>query len=165
MADLTQFLELFNPLPGNHYIQVTTEVDYTTDALYEMLQKKSGLLRIAYYRDGEMPDIQKDYPQAHIQHVKNFVHPYRALPRDNDMVIYKDIFSKHHKPQILLKTAYTTLANTAEIIIMEKKGVLDIQNTIDMLSDSEYRAANYIDVLPEYDLFMAKKMHMWGNGL
>lgn len=162
--DLNQFLQLFNPLPGNHYIQVTTSIDETTDELYKLLQGKDGEFRIAYYID-EDSDIQDRFPNAKIQYIKNLVHPFRALPRDNDIVILKDIFNYHHNPEQLLKTTYTTLANTAEIIIMQKKDTMDVEAIKDLLEKFEFRAANYIDVLPEYDLVMAKKMHMWGNGL
>lgn len=165
MSDLKQFLQLFNPLPGNHFIQVTTHVDETTTALYELLQNTGGELRIALYRDEDISDVQDKYPDAKVQQVKNFVHPFRALPRDNDIVILKDIFHLHHDKDKLLKSTYTTLANTAEMIIMQKKGTMDIQSMLEMLEEYEYRAANYIDVLSEYDLVMAKKMHMWGNGL
>ncbi len=165
MADLSQFLELFTIQPGYRYIQVTTEVDETTSALYELLTNNNAEFRIAYYSEDEMPDLASEYPEATIQHVKRFNMPYRALPRDNDMVIYKDIFSKHDKQDLLLKTAYTTLANTADIIIMEKEGVLDIQKMIELYEKFEYRAANHMNILEGYDIFMAKKMHMWGNGL
>ncbi|WP_373071237.1 hypothetical protein [Sulfurimonas sp.] len=165
MAELSQFLELFKVQPGYKYIQVTTEVDETTTALYELLTNNKAEMRIAYYTEEEMPNLSEDYPLATIQHIKNFNLPYRALPRDNDIVIYKDIFSKHNKQSLLLKTAYKTLANTADIIIMEKKGVLDIQEMIELFEKFEYRAPNYIDILDGYDIFMAKKLHMWGNGL
>ena len=165
VSDLEQFLQLFNPLPGNHYIQVTTHVDETTTALYELLQNTGGELRIAIYRDEDVSDIQELFPKAKVQHVKNFVQPFRGLPRDNDIVILKDIFHLHEGKDRLLKTTYTTLANTAEIIIMQEKATMNIGAMLEMLEEHEYRAANYIDVLPEYDLVMAKKMHMWGNGL
>ena len=165
MSDLKQFIELFNPLPGNHYIQVTTNVDETTTALYELMEKVGGELRIAVYRDEDTSDIQDQYPDAKVQHIKNFVNPFKALPRDNDIVIFKDIFHLHHKQEILLKIAYTTLANTAQIIIMQEKGTMDIEAMLEMLGEYEYRAPNYIDVHPEFDLVIAKKMHMWGNGL
>jgi len=165
MSDLNQFLQLFKPLPGNHYMQVTTHVDETTNALYKLLENAGGELRIAVYRDEDISDIQENYPKAKVQHVKNFVQPFRGLPRDNDIVILKDIFHLHQAKDRLLKTTYTTLANTAEIIIMQEKGTMDIPAMLEMLDEYEYRASNYIDVLPEYDLVMAKKMHMWGNGL
>ncbi|MBA1438713.1 MAG: hypothetical protein FAF05_06995 [Epsilonproteobacteria bacterium] len=81
--DLKQFLELFNPLPGNCYLQVTTKPDATTKALEALLKDADGELRVVLY--------------------------------DED--------------------------------------------------DALFRSPNYIDVLPQYDLVMAKKLHMWGNGL
>jgi len=81
------------------------------------------------------------------------------------MVIFKDIFSLHHKQELLLNTAYKTLANTAHIIIMEKKGVLDTYATQELLERFEFRAPNTLDILEGYDIVMGKKMHMWGNGL
>ena len=165
MSDLKQFIQLFNPHPGNHFIQVTTNVDETTTALYELLKSVGGELRIAIYGDENISDIEDKYLDAKVQHIVNFTNPFRALPRDNDMVILKDIFHLHNNQDRLLKLAYTTLANAAEIIIMQKKGTMDIEAVIDLLDKYEFRAPNYIDVLPEYDLVMAKKMHMWGNGL
>jgi len=162
--NLEQFLELFHPLPGNHYIQVTTKPDATTIALYEKIQKVAGEFRLAVYAH-DVFTIDKHLLEAKVQFVKNFKHPFRALPRDNDMVILKDIFTQHATPELLLRTAYTTLANTADIIIMEPKGELDIEATKELLEKFEFRAPNEIDVVEGYDLVMAKKMHMWGNGL
>lgn len=164
-SHIKQFLELFNPLPGNHYIQVTTNVDEITTALYELLNKKEGEFRLAIFQKDEPIDIQKQFPLAKVQHINNFKNPFRALPRDNDMVIFKDVFHRHESQDRLLKTTYTTLANTANIIIMEKKGIMDIPAMLDRLQEYEFRSANYVDILPEYDLVIAKKMHMWGNGL
>jgi hypothetical protein len=66
---------------------------------------------------------------------------------------------------MILKLAYTTLANTANIVIIEKKGVMDIEAVKTMLEEHEFRASNEIDIIDGYDLVMAKKMHMWGAGL
>ena len=81
------------------------------------------------------------------------------------MIILKDIFYKYQNKEMLLKIAYTSLANAADIVIMEKKGLLDIPLLKQMLEDFEFRAANEIDIVDGYDLVMAKKMHMWGAGL
>lgn len=144
-------------------MQVTTQPDETTTALEELLKGVNGELRVVYYTQD-----QEAYESLGIekkQHVNDFAKPFRALPRDHDIIIFKDILSKHLRSQQLVKIAYTTLANAAHIIIMEKKGLMDIEATIEMLDRFEFRSANYIDVLPEYDLVMAKKLHMWGNGL
>ena len=162
--NLEQFLELFNPLPGNHYLQVTTKPDATSVALQNMIKEVDGEFRLAIYAEQETP-LGDDLRDTKVQFVKKFNTPFRALPRDNDMVILKDILTQHTNPELLLKIAYTTLANTADIIIMEAKGKMDIEATKELLEAFEFRAPNYIDVLDEYDLVMAKKMHMWGNGL
>ncbi len=164
MADLSQFLQLFNPLPGNHYIQITTSPDETTVALNEMTAKVDGEFTLVVYDENDS-DAKELYPNAKVQHVKSFKHPFRAMPRTYDIVVFKDIFHLHENQDMILKTAYTTLANTADIIIMQKKGTMDIEAMKNLLDEYEFRAANEIDVLPEYDLVMAKKMHMWGNGL
>ena len=164
MADLKQFLELFNPYPANHYMQVTTLPDETTHALYELIQSVEGEFSLVVY-DELQCDYQDSFPHAKIKQVKSFSQPYRALPRSNDIIILKDIFYKHQNKEMLLKIAYTSLANTADIVIMEKKGLLDISLLKQMLEEFEFRAANEIDVVDGYDLVMAKKMHMWGAGL
>ena len=162
--DLKQFLELFNPYPGNNYLQITTEVDETTDAFYELMNGVDGVLNLVVYNE-ENIDLSSRFPDANIQYIKNFKQPFRALPRTNDLVVLKDIFDQHENQKGILKIAYATLANAAHIVIMQKKGTMDIQVTLDILEEFEFRSPNYIDVLPEYDLVMAKKLHMWGAGL
>jgi len=162
--DLTQFLELFNPYPGNHYLQIITKTDETTDALYKLMQRVDGSLSLVIYNE-EDSDISQNYPLSHIQYIKNFKQPFRALPRTHDIVIFKDTFHQHENQKGILKIAYTTLANAAEIVIMQKRGTMDVEATLNLLEEFEFRSQNYIDVLPEYDLVMAKKLHMWGNGL
>lgn len=164
MLDLTQFLQLFNPLPGNHYLQVTTIPDETTDALDKILSKVDGELGLVVYDENEI-DLKKDFLNTKIQHINSFEQPFRAIPRNYDIVVFKDIFNIHKNQKMILKIAYTTLANTADIIIMEKKGVMDIEAIKDLLEEFEFRASNEIDIVDGYDLVMAKKMHMWGNGL
>jgi hypothetical protein len=164
MADLKQFSQLFKPLPGNKYLQVTTQPDETTTALCKILESVGGKLTLAIY-DVNEKDYALEFPHATIQYLKNFEQPLRIVPRDHDMVIFKDIFHLHENPTMILKMAYLTLANTANIIIMQKKGTMDVEAIKTLLEEFEFRAPNQIDVLEEYDLVMAKKMHMWGNGL
>ena len=162
--DLKQFLELFNPYPGNSYLQITTAVDETTDAFYELMNNVDGTLNLVLYKE-EDSELSKKFPDANIQYIPSLKQPFRALPRTNDIVVFKDVFHQHKNQKAILKIAYTTLANAAEIIIMQKKGSMDIEATLNILEEFEFRSQNYIDVLPEYDLVMAKKLHMWGAGL
>jgi hypothetical protein len=125
------------------------EKDDITTSLASMIESVDGVLNVALYNDDNL----------------NFSQPFRAMPRDHDMVILKDIFHKHENPKMILKLAYLTLANTAHVIIMEKKGIMDIEAIKALLEEFEFRAPNEIDIVDGYDLVMAKKMHMWGNGL
>jgi hypothetical protein len=147
--NLDQFLELFNPQPANSYLHVCVDENEFSKALENKLLKYSGELKIIKYNEQNLP----------------FSKPFRALPRSFDMVIFQDIFHKHEKQDMILKIAYTALANTADIIIMEKKGILDIEKLKEKLESFEFLATNDIDIVDGYDLVMAKKMHMWGNGL
>ena len=117
---LKQFLELFHPLPGNHYLLVTTKCDAITEALSKLLEGVNGELNIALYDAQETPTVPV-LSNVKVQHIKNFQQPFHALPRDHDLVIFKDIFHLHSNPKAILKIAYTTLANTANIVIMQKK--------------------------------------------
>ena len=162
--DLKQFLELFNPLPGNQYLQVTTKPDETTTALSKIIKEVDGEFNLVVYDENDL-DIEELYPDAKIKYIKDFSHPFRALPRTHDIVIFKDFFHLHQNQKAIIKIAYATLANTADIIIMQEKGTMDIESLKEFLTEMEFRSANEIDLLDGYDLVMAKKMHMWGNGL
>ena len=82
--DLKQFLQLFNPYPGNNYLQVTTQVDETTDAFYKLMKSVDGVLNLVVYTQDEL-DLSSKFPDANIQYIKNFKQPFRALPRTNDI--------------------------------------------------------------------------------
>ncbi len=156
---MQQFLELFHPLPGNSYLLVTTKIDAVADALHRKIEEVGGNFSIALYGKG-------DFESAKVEEIDSFSKPFRALPRDNDRVIFYDLFTKHASQKMLLKLAYRTLANAAEIIIVEPKDALQNEDTYKLLEEMEFRAPNRIDgILEGYDVYVAKKMHMWGNGL
>ena len=77
--NLEQFSQLFTPLPGNHYLEVCTKEDEVTKLLSSMMDKVDGELSVVLYDEQNL----------------NFSQPFRAMPREHDMVILKDVFSKH----------------------------------------------------------------------
>ena len=156
---MQQFLELFHPLPGNSYLLVTSKIDSMAAALHDKIAEVDGSFSIALYGEGA-------FEGAKIECIDSLSKPFRALPRDNDRVIFYDIFTKHTSPKMLLQLAYRTLANAAEVIIVEPKDSLQSEEIYQLLEEMEFRAPNLIeDILAGYDVFVAKKMHMWGNGL
>ena len=140
-------------------MQVTTVADETTQVLSNLLDGIGEFSLVIYGEKDDTLDFKN------IKYVKTMKEPFRAIPRSNDMIILKDIFDSHENQDMLLKLSYHSLANTADIIIMEKKGVMDLESIKQKLEEFEFRAANDIDIVDGYDLVMAKKMHMWGNGL
>lgn len=152
--------ELFNPLPGNRYLEVTTDIDELSFLLAQMMEDVGGRFNIALYGNSAAADIKADI--SYIADAKSLP---RAMPREHDVVVLKDIYSLHEDKDALLSLSYRTLANAAHIIILEKKGLIDTKELMQRLEEFEFRAANEIDVVDGYDLVMAKKMHMWGNGL
>ena len=150
--------ELINPFPGYKILHVSSNPDSFITQLEEMLNDVEGRLNLAIYGQN------KDSKQG-LQYINNYTNIFRGLPRDHDVVILHELFSKHEQKSKLLKSTYETLANAAYIIILEPNGLMDISNVKEMLYEHEFRAANEIDIIQGYDLIMAKKMHMWGNGL
>jgi len=164
MQDYAQFLELIQPQPGFKVLDVTSHADALTTAVLDHLQPfRQHRLELALY-PGEHQAFTAD-ESLKIQEVPNYNLPFRALPRDNDIVIIRDVFHKHSQSERILKSIYTTLANTGDVIIITKSEEADVQGQIDTLERLEFRSPNSIDILDGYTLVMAKKMHMWGNGL
>jgi hypothetical protein len=98
---LSQFRELFNPLPGNRYLEVTTTPDAITELFSEMMEHVDGEFHLAIYgmpNEEELADIS-----AKVERVLDFASPFRAAPRDHDTVLLKDIFAAHQNKPMLLK--------------------------------------------------------------
>ncbi len=164
MENINNFLELFNPDPGNTFLEVSSGVDGITDALHDLLNNKQSNLKLAIYSNKD-EDIQLKYPNVKIQFLDDMKKPFRASPRSVDIVLLKDIYTKHKFGDRLLKLSYTSLANAAQVVIIEPKGNLEKATICETLEKLEFRAANFVDIFADYDVVVAKKMHMWGNGL
>jgi hypothetical protein len=161
--DFSRFLALMQPQPGYKILEVTSHADALTQALSELLIPFRGRLSLSLYPGAHVPIEASESVKPHT--IANFKLPFRALPRDNDIVILCDVLQHHAFPERLLQTAYRTLANAGEVIIVNKEGAVDVDEQLRLLEACEFRAANRIDLLEGYEVVIAKKMHMWGNGL
>ena len=157
--NLQQFLELFQPNPAESYMVVTTTPDCLVDSLSKKTEVVEGEFEVVLY--GETKNsVHKT------QHVEKLNKPFKSKPRSFDKVIFYNIFTKHQNIAMLLQLAYRSLANAAEVIVVEPKNTLNKEKMLTLLEQNEYRASNHIgDILKGYDIFTARKMHMWGNGL
>ena len=81
-------------------------------------------------------------------------------------MIVQDVLHLHEMPLKFLQLIYRTLLNATEIIIIQKNGSMSIGEIESLLDQAEFRATNTImDLIDGYEVIVAKKMHMWGNGL
>lgn len=164
MQKYQQFLELITPQPGFKVLDITTHADALTEAVIEHLKPFPGnRVAVAMY-----PGVHQSFESSEalkLQEIPNFNLPFRALPRDNDIVIIRDVLHQHTQLKRILQAIYSTLANTGNIIIITKNEDADVEAQMSLLEEHEFRAANTIDILEGYTIVMAKKMHMWGNGL
>ncbi len=164
MHTYTQFLELIKPQPGFKVLDITSHADDLTEAVRTHLEAYPRYrLGLALY-PGEHQRFEPS-DALKIQNIPNYGAPFRALPRDNDIVIIRDVLHQHSQAERILKAIYTTLANTGDIIVVTKDENADIEAQKEMLERLEFRAPNSIEILDGYTIVMAKKMHMWGNGL
>jgi len=164
MQSYKQFLELIQPQPGFKVLDITAHADELTLAVIEHLAPFSNhRMALARY-PGDHHDFEAS-ETLKVEEIANYNLPFRALPRDNDIVIIRDVLHKHSQSERILKSIYTTLANTGDVIIVTKSEEADIEAQKALLERLEFRSANSIDILDGYTLVMAKKMHMWGNGL
>lgn len=163
---MNRVLELFTPQPGYKILDITAHTDEVSALLLQRLCDVNGRLIVAQYPGEHAALPECEGARVQLQKVPDYQKPFRALPRDNDIVFIRDVLHRHTQPGRILKAIYTTLANAANIVIVSREGEVEPQEQLAMLEAAEFRAGNIVeDILDGYTVVMAKKMHMWGNGL
>jgi len=146
MQSYKQFLELIQPQPGFKVLDVTAHADELTEAGIEHLKPfDQHRLALALY-PGEHKEFEPSDAQK-IQNIPNYNVPFRALPRDNDIVIIRDVFHKHTQAERILKSIYTTLANTGDIIIVTKTEEADVEAQKAIIERLELRSEKSKEIL------------------
>jgi hypothetical protein len=159
-----QLLELIGDAPGLKVLEVTTHADALSAALSDHVKKCGGELTIAAY-PGEhtRPEHTEHLKYGEIKHFKA---PFKAAARDYEVIILNDILHLHAFRERLLKHAYQGLENSAILIVLQSEGTMPREKVEAMVEACEYRAVNTIDSLVAgCQATVAKKLHMWGNGM
>ncbi|MDO9208721.1 MAG: hypothetical protein Q7T91_10775 [Sulfuricurvum sp.] len=157
-------LDLLHPTPNTKIMVVTSHLDGMVEEIGNFLAPYEGLIDLSLF-PGEHCDFS--HPCMHkVFTIKDYNSPAGGIPRDYAAVILQDVLHLHQFPLKFLQLIYRTLLNATEIIIVQKSGAMNIGEVESLLDQAEFRASNTIDDLIEgYDVIVAKKMHMWGNGL
>jgi hypothetical protein len=161
---MSSFCDLFQTSPQMKILIATSHADTLIEQICTYLEPFNATVDLSLY------------PGEHSQHlspliskvdmIKDFNSPIRSTTRDYETIILQDVLHLHTLPLKLLQLVYRSLENSAEIIIVQKCGVMETLEIEAMLEKSEFRAANTIcDLIEGCDVIVAKKMHMWGNGL
>lgn len=141
------FKSIFDDFPNLAILHIDNNVEFIKSTIEEIVNNSDGKLK---YRKFD----------------ENFCKKVSMIgSREFEYIILSDILTKCEDKIKVLNSCYTALENSAQIIVMEKKGNLDPFTIKNLLDEVDFRAVNEIDIFDEYTLVMGKKMHMWGNGL
>lgn len=158
------FFDLLRPSPQMKIMMMTSHTDDLAYQLCEHLQGCNGSVDLSCY-----PGIHQNVEHevlAKSDVLKDFSSPPRGASRDYEAVIVHDVLHLHELPLKFLQLIYRSMENSAEIIIVQAHGVMEVGEVESLLEQAEFRAPNTIsDLLEGHDVIVAKKMHMWGNGL
>lgn len=156
--------QLLHPTPNTKIMVATSHLDALMEELSFFLSPYEGLIDLSLF-PGEHQECS--FPSIHKVHtIKDYKSPAFGIPRDYAAVIVQDVLHLHEHPLKFLQLIYRTLLNATEIIIVQKNGSMNIDEVVDLLDKAEFRASNTImDLIDGYEVIVAKKMHMWGNGL
>lgn len=153
-------LDILRPSPQMKILIIGDELGEIVELFSNFIKSHNGTMDIASYTQ-----INYTSPQiGRCDTIKDYASYSRCNARDYEYVILKDTLSIHENPIKLLENIYRSMENSAEIIVLQKQNLLF--DTEGMLDECEFRTPNKIhDIWKNYDAVVAKKMHMWGNGL
>lgn len=153
-------LDILRPSPQMKILIIGDELDEIVEIFSDFIKTYNGSMDIASYTNLNFtsPQIKR------CDKIKDYSGQPKGSARDYEYVILKDTLSIHENPIKLLKNIYRSMENSAEIIVLQDQNLLF--DTEGMLDECEFRTPNKIhDIWKNYDAVVAKKMHMWGNGL
>jgi len=144
--ELELFSSLFESHPNISILNIHNRCDDIKVGLENIVNSIGGTLK---YKD--INDIDQ----------KRF----RLTAREYEYVVVCDCLDKIEDMKRFIDQIYHSLENSAQIILIGKKEKSDPYSMLQILEEADFRAMNQIDIFENYHLVMAKKMHMWGNGL
>jgi hypothetical protein len=136
--------------------------------LFKSLFDNTPSLALLYFKDanGVFENTLNEIVEKNFGTIKTIEDNYTKRvfsSREYEYAIIEDIFDEIDDK--FIKKVYHSLENSAFIILISKKDKKSILELSEILDNNDFRAINSIDIFEEYNLVMAKKLHMWGNGL
>ena len=116
--EYAEFLELFHPQPGYKVLEVTTHADSLTELLADFMVPYDGRLALAMYPGEHREFAASEYLKPHA--VPDFSKPFRALPRDNDIVVLDE------DSNVVLTVVGGRIVHEKQILIKRKINFLEV---------------------------------------
>ena len=161
---MERLTELLHPSPQMKIMAVTSCTDGMVEVLGSFVAGHNGSMDVSLY-PGEHREIASE-GIGKVDTIRDYRSPLRVATRDYEAVIVRDILHLHEMPLKLLGLIYRSMENSAEIIVVQSHGSVDHRTVEGWIEEAEFRAVNTItDLIAGCDVIVAKKMHMWGNGL
>jgi hypothetical protein len=143
LKEFDQFSQLFEITPAvsiYHYTALDQEI---SDYLEEILKDVVGGLSIL--------DTSLDINKLKM----------RSKPSSCDYAIVSNYLLDFDNSNLLMNMISRSLRDAGYIIILEDKNK-NLSKVYELLEEFDYGAVSKIDIFEQYDLIMAKKLHMWG---
>jgi len=161
---MISFCDLFQTSPQMKILIATSHSDALVEEICTYLEPFNATVDLSLY-----PGAYSEYSSSligKVDTIKDFNSPVRCAIRDYETIILQDVLHLHSLPLKLLQLIYRSLENSAEVIIVQSQEAMETSDIEALLEKAEFRAANTIsDLIEGCDVIVAKKMHMWGNGL
>jgi len=143
-ALIAQYVEMF---------KITQKEADDLRYIYEMFYTQNGNALYRYFKRNEYMKVEL------FQYLLDYYKIDMAyeLVEDEKKILTFEFFKPSFSPG--------SLKNATEIIIITNKNDNFISKAYELLETQDFRATNKIDIFEDYDLVVAKKMHMWGAGL
>ena len=159
---MEDFLSLINPTPGIKVLEVTCN-DFLTEVLHVKVRESDDGEFFQSRYEGEYKE--KEMIDGFVYHdIASFDKPFKGKNREYEYVILNDIIDKHTHLDRIIKLAYSSLENSAFIIIVQMKETMSEESIVELLDKHEFRAVAPIAIFEDRHVAMGKKLHMWGNG-
>lgn len=132
--------DIVEALPGMKVLLITSlESSHAAATLKKHLQRCDGTITYNHYPD-----------------------PLQVPSREFEAVIIEKVLTQADHAIKILKQAYRALENSGTLVVIDSTMS---ETIISMIDVCDYRTPNHIDIEGEDFIIVAKKLHMWGNGL
>ena len=143
---LELFKELFSPYTNISILHIDNSLNLVNETLEEVKEENKGNIKYIPFIDENSAKL-------------------KATAREYEYIVLSNILHLCTNKTMILKLMYKAIENSGNIIILEKKENKNRFEILELLENIGFQAPNYIELFDDVEIYTAKKMHHWDNGL